>query len=50
MTTTTAPAPLPFRRCPICAAVHWQGWQISHRHRPPCPNTDTHPDNWTTHD
>lgn len=33
-------------RCPVCGAVYLNG-RTTHRHRPPCPNTDTTPDNWT---
>jgi hypothetical protein len=35
-----------YRRCPDCGALAWPGWHIGHRHRPPCPYTDTDPATW----
>lgn len=33
-------------RCPQCGAVKWDGWEITHRHRPPCDFTGTDPSTW----
>lgn len=36
-----------WKRCPICGALASPPWDVvEHRHRPPCPNTDTDPRSW----
>ncbi len=42
--------PLPFLRCPDCQAVAWQGWDVTHRHRPPCRFEGTDPEKWSSND
>lgn len=50
MTTTPETEGVKFARCPECQAVAWPGWETTHRHRPPCPYTDTDPSSWSAND
>jgi hypothetical protein len=48
MTTTPEPVVgVKFARCPDCQAVAWPGWEVTHRHRPPCRYEHTHPSTWS---
>lgn len=43
----TAPAALPFRRCPSCGALDWPPkWRATHRRD--CPHEHITPDRWET--
>ena len=47
MTTTPESGPgVQFTRCPDCQAVAWHGWDVTHRHRPPCRFEATDPLTW----